>query len=866
MHIKSRQDKLRIECLVSLRSPVPSPSRIRSLAIAALFLPGSLLLAASPSIDRAIDLHSAGQLQEALREYHAVSKATEKSDPETAAAAFVNACAILMDLGDYRTALPDCRSALRLLRAGGDPATLGRALNNLGLVLEVLGEPIEAERSFREALALNRKLGDAEAQVVNLSNLGALAVSAGRYSAALAFHTEAERLAAGHRGEPWAAEQIAVARLNQGVVLEKVGAYREALGLYKGLLAENAGMDAGRRASLRVNTGVLYRNLGDPVRAVEAFQEAIDGYRQVGDTAGLSNAYLNLGLAQHLNLERPGEAEAAYREALKLAEASGDRTEEVQDLFYLGRLLRERGRHGEAEAVYRRCLAAAEASGSPEGLWAAREGLGRIARSRNDLRGALGHFESALAEIERVRAGISRPRRAGYFGDKRAVYAATVETLGELERRQPGRGWGERGLEVVQRAKARDLLDVLGSGRRPAAPLGAAALRARAGDGAVLEYFLGESRLYLWVIRSGGIRFHDLGASEPVLDAVARVHRGLSTGSAPNAAAIAALSRVLLGPARPLPRGDAPIRIAPDGALRYLPFELLEAAQGELLVERAVVSYLPSASTLAGLGGPERPSAVRLLGIGDPRLARDGDGPPTPRELLVERFGLAPLPAAAREIGTVARLLGGTSVEITGERATEPAFREAVARGARVVHVATHTVIDERPGRGAAILLTASSADDGLLSPQEIAALDDRSDLTVLAACRTAIGTGEEGQALASLTGAFLAAGSRAVVATLWDVGDAETAAFMEQLYYELGRGLPPAEALREAKRRLRADPRWNRPSLWAGYVLIGEAPAVVPRRVPRAWWIAGGAVLAALVLLVLRRPPTRSESPRSRS
>jgi CHAT domain-containing protein len=612
---------------------------------------------------------------------------------------------------------------------------------------------------------------------------------------------------------------------------------------------------------------VLYRNLGDPVRAVEAFREAVEGYRQAGDTAGLSNAYLNLGLAQHLNLERPGEAEAAYRQALRLAEESGDRTEEVQDLFYLGRLLRERGRPGEAEAVYRRCLATAEASGSPEGLWAAREGLGRIARARDDLHGALDHFESALAEIERVRAGISRPRRAGYFGDKRAVYAATVETLSELERRQPDQGWGERGLEVVQRAKARDLLDVLGSERRPAAPLDATALRARAGDGAVLEYFLGESHLYLWVIRSGGISFHDLGVSRPILDAVARVHRDLSTGSEPNPAALQALSRVLLRSARPLPRGEAPIRIAPDGALRYLPFELLEATWGERLVDRsAVVSYLPSASTLAGLGGQERPADVRLLGIGDPRLTRDGNGPPTPRELLVERFGLAPLPAAAREIGTVARLLGGLSVEITGERATEQAFREAVVRGARVVHVATHTVIDERPGRGAAILLTASSDDDGLLSPQEIAALDDRSDLTVLAACRTAIGTGEEGQALASLTGAFLAAGSRAVVATLWDVGDAETAAFMEQLYYELGRGLPPAEALREAKRRLRADPRWNRPSLWAGYVLIGEAPAVVPRRVPWAWWIAGGAILAALALLILRRPPTRSESPRSRS
>lgn len=821
-----------------------------------------LLLSSLPltgqSIDRAIDLHTAGHLQEALKEYHGVAAITERSDPAVAGTALNNACLILMDLGDYRAALPDCRKALALVRAEGDRETISHTLNNLGLVLQVLGEPAEAEQSFQEALAINRRIRDAEAQAINLSNLGALAVAAGRYSAAFTLHAEAEAISARHAGEPWAAEQIRVARLNQGVVLEKMGAYREALGLYKSLLSESDAMDPGRRAALLVNTGVLYRNLGDPVRAVAAFREAAGEYRRTGDTAGVSNAWLNLGLAEHLNLEQPGEAEAAFREALRLAEESGDRTEEVQDLFYLGRLLLERGRLDEAAAVYRRCLEVAEASGSAEGRWSAREGLGRIARVRGDLAGALGHFEQALSEIEKVRSGISRPRRAGYFGDKRAVYAATVETLAALERREPGRGWGERGLAVVQRAKARDLLDALGSGRRPATPLHAAELRTRVREGAVLEYFLGESNLYLWVIRPGGIRFHDLGAREPVLATVTRLHHDLASDLEPKPNTLKALSRVLLGAARPLSRNGGPLRIAPDGALRYLPFELLEdpANPGVPLVERRAVSYLPSASTLAALGSSERPAGVRLLGVGNPVVARQSAGPPTPRELLVERFGLAPLPASTREIASAARLLGGQAIEITGDRATKKALREAVARGARVVHLATHTVIDERPGRGAAILLTASGDDDGLLSPEEITALDGRSDLTVLAACRTALGSGEESQALASLTGSFLAAGSRAVLATLWDVGDAETAAFMEQFYFELGRGLPPAEALQAAKNRLRADSRWNRPSLWSGYVLIGEAPAVVPRRIPWAMWITGAvAILLAVVVFQRWRP-----------
>jgi tetratricopeptide (TPR) repeat protein len=820
---------------------------------------------AQPSFDGAVKLQMAGKAREALEEYHAVAAAAG-TDPATLATALNNACVIQMDLGDYRAALPDCRRALDLLRAEGDPETVGRALNNLGLALEALGETAEAERRFREALEVNRKAGAPESEAINLSNLGALALEAGHYTAALELHAEAAALAARHRGEPWAAEQIRIARINQGVVLEKVGAYREALDLYRQVLAAGGERDPGRRAALLVNTGVIYRNLGDPVRAAESFREAIGIYGRIGDAAALSNAHLNLALALHLNLERPTEAEAAYREALRLAAASGDRTEEIQDLFYLGRLLIDQRRWGEAEAVFRRCLAAAEASGSAEGKWSAREGLGRIARARGDLTGALAGFEAALGEIERVRAGIARgSRRTGYFGDKRAVYQAAVETLAELERRQPGRGWGERALGIVQRAKVRDLLDALGGGRRPAPPQSAAALRESAGEGAVLEYFLGESNLYLWVIRRGSVRFHDLGPRRPVLDAVAAIHRALSHGQEPAPQAVAALARALLGAAGPLPPGDEPLRIAPDGALHYLPFEILPVPGG-LLVERSPVSYLPSASALAGLGrsGPGGRGA-RLLGFGDPLLSRAGGAGATPRELLVERFGLAPLPAARVELAAVGRLLGGRAEIFTREQATKGAFRAAVAHGARVVHLATHAVIDERPGRGAAILLTPTAEDDGLLSPEEIAGLDDRSDLTVLAACRTALGPEENGQALASLTGAFLAAGSRSVVATLWDVGDAATAAFMEQFYWELSRGLTPAEALAATKRRLRADPRWSRPALWAGYVLIGDAPPMVPKR--RPWWIAGAIAIAAILVLAALwrlRSPTGSGSSRS--
>lgn len=168
-----------------------------------------------------------------------------------------------------------------------------------------------------------------------------------------------------------------------------------------------------------------------------------------------------------------------------------------------------------------------------------------------------------------------------------------------------------------------------------------------------------------------------------------------------------------------------------------------------------------------------------------------------------------------------------------------------------MVHIVAHTVVDERPGGGAAILLAPGDGEDGVLSPAEIAGLDYRVAVTVLAACRSALGWGEGGASLASLTGSFLAAGSQAVVATLWDVGDEATAVFMERFYHHLGHADSPARALHDAKADLRADPRWASPALWAPYIVIGESGALTESPGLGPWWPAVAGILLAVVVWV---------------
>ena len=94
-----------------------------------------------------------------------------------------------------------------------------------------------------------------------------------------------------------------------------------------------------------------------------------------------------------------------------------------------------------------------------------------------------------------------------------------------------------------------------------------------------------------------------------------------------------------------------------------------------------------------------------------------------------------------------------------------------------------------------------------------------------LSACRSGLGELLEGEGLVGMTRAFLYAGARSLLVSLWDVGDRATATFMEAFYAELAEGKDPAEALRTVKLRFIASkrPAQRQPFQWAPFVLVGN-------------------------------------------
>jgi CHAT domain-containing protein len=175
----------------------------------------------------------------------------------------------------------------------------------------------------------------------------------------------------------------------------------------------------------------------------------------------------------------------------------------------------------------------------------------------------------------------------------------------------------------------------------------------------------------------------------------------------------------------------------------------------------------------------------------------------------------------------VARSLPGASV-LLGRDASERATREALASGA-VVHLAAHGELNARNPMFSWIEAApaARRGEDGRLEVHEILGLRVRSPLVFLSGCETGLGTAgstgfAQGEDFATLARAFLYAGARNVVATLWRVDDAGAAAFATEYYRRLGEA-GPVDALAAAQRAMAAEGPYTAPYYWAGYTVAGD-------------------------------------------
>lgn len=150
-------------------------------------------------------------------------------------------------------------------------------------------------------------------------------------------------------------------------------------------------------------------------------------------------------------------------------------------------------------------------------------------------------------------------------------------------------------------------------------------------------------------------------------------------------------------------------------------------------------------------------------------------------------------------------------------------------RGASVAHLATHAHFSPGAPLESGIILA-----DGVLTAREILADSIQLDLLVLSACDTGVAESLGGHEFAGLTQAFLLAGVRCLVASLWEADDEVTSTLMTAFYDRWRSGSDLSLALTEAGAVAREVTGGDWTDLWAAFVLSGDWSAVWPTPVAR--------------------------------
>ncbi len=614
--------------------------------------------------------------------------------------------------------------------------------------------------------------------------------------------------------------------------------------------------ERGVEAQTLHNLALVNDAMGDKARAREDYDEALALRRALGDRAGEAST---LGGLARLERDR-GELAAARAhiedaldriESLRTAVARQElrssylASKQNEYEFYVDLLMDLHRR--EPEQGYDAAALEASERARARGL------LDMLAEARADIRAGVDpalldrerSFQRDLNAKERARMQILSARHTD------AQAAAVQKELDDL-------------LSDYQDVQAR----IRTTNPRYAAltqprPLDATHLRGLlADDTMVLEYTLGEDRSFLWALTSTSLKSFVLPGRADIEKPARRLYDLLSRGSdrlvrTPIELAAAELSRIILAPiAREL--GHQRLLIVPEGVLQYVPFAVLpdpaSRADRPLVVDHEI-EYLPSASTLPLLGEHQRSSAGTTKAVAvlsdpvfdaaDPRVRRGARGshlrirtenPTTIGARDVERSAseagitrFERLPFSRREADVIAALAPGQAFKALDFEASRATATSSVLSEYRVVHFATHTVINSTHPELSGIVLSLvderGRPQDGFLRAHEIYNLQLAADLVVLSGCQTALGRDIRGEGLVGLTRGFMYAGAPRVVASLWNVKDAATSELMERFYRGLLRQrLHPTAALRAAQVSMWRDARWTSPHHWAGFVLQGAS------------------------------------------
>ncbi|MEB3337202.1 MAG: CHAT domain-containing tetratricopeptide repeat protein, partial [Leptolyngbyaceae bacterium] len=719
-------------------------------------------------------------------------------------------------LNQYQKAVALHQQALAIARAIQDRGRESEVLRNLATDYAKLGDDYGIN-FYQQQLALMRQQGDRTSQGIVLQNLGIAYLSTQNFPKAVETYqlylpivrdlkdlqqeeAALSLLAGAYRGAgekqkilPVLERRLAIARelknptLERSALFDLATTYRydykeqQAIDLYQQVLQlSQTPADTAYRGIVLQELATLYAELNNPAKVIELLEQTLaiavqtnNLFQQSMTLEALSRTHSLLGdypKAIDLQKQSLSRYQAFNQQSQQPASLS-----EAQGLSHLGAILFRAGKLTESEtallaAIKSHDLSRQQASSNQNLLALTRDdlnlglrsGLGDVYQTLQQTLVAQNKFTAALeaAEASRARAFVDLlASRLGTAAKAQASVPPNLQQMQQIAQRQKA--------TLVQYSVIYD--DIRYSRFR----LGKKPPR--------------EARLLIWVIQPQGqvaFRQVDLKGTQPGeksleaivaeardaigargrgfsfkqnTDAVARALASLESGSKTNRP-LQQLHQLLIQPIASLLPTDpkAHVIFIPQESLFLVPFPALQDPEGTYLVEKHTILTAPSIQVL-DLTRQQRQrnqgTAKGILVVGNPTMPSIAPRVGEPAEQLPA------LPGSEQEAKEIATLL--KTEPILGSQATEAAIVQRMPQS-RIIHLATHGLLDNFGGFQSSLALAPVGKEDGLLTVRDILSLKLNAELVVLSACDTGRGR-ISGDGVIGLSRSFIAAGASSI-------------------------------------------------------------------------------------------------------
>ena len=802
-------------------------------------------------------------------------------DKRSIGAALVSLGLLAQALGDYDQALDYFQQGLVIAEATADKQAIGTALGNVGNLYYARGDYAHALEAYQRSLQLREEIRHKPGIASTLTNIGLIHKSQGNYAQARDYLQRGLAVKQELNDKP----SIAFSLNSIGALYAAQGDYAQALDYLQQSrqLSEALGDRSGVASTLN-SIGLAYYKQGSYATALEHWQRSLAIRETLGERASVANTWAHIADA-YLKLGKAQEAVEYAGRAATTAEQIGQPEIYMNARTTAGRAYEALQQAAPARQALLDAVAAAErlrtqVAGDAQDQERSFESLvepyyalvGLLVRQHEPAQ-ALAYADRAkgrvlLDVLHGGRENVTKAMTADEIKQERALVAPMVALNTQLARlRQQERPDGARLAELdAQLAQARLAYESFQTnlyaahpqlqaerGQTPPLTLTEAAALVPDATTALLEYVVADEEVYLFVVTRGArsqsapeLQVYPLGVQGPELAQRAETfRRRVAERDLTVKQPAAQLYNLLIKPAERQLQGASKLCIVPDGPLWELPFQALHAGARGYLLEQYAVFYAPSLGVLremtrrraarttgarfvATSNSSGRASGAGLFALGNPVLS----GATIARAATTRAEPLSPLPDAEREVNALGQLYGREQSRVLiGPQAREAAVKTEAGRY-RVLHFATHALLDDHNPMYSRILLASEadgSGEDGLLEAWEVMRLDLSAELVVLSACQTARGRVAAGEGMIGMSWALFVAGCPAAVVSQWEVDSARSSELMVEFHRHLvgqrptGRRAPTkAEALRQAALKLLRGP-YNHPAYWAGFVLIGD-------------------------------------------